>query len=146
MDARLQYQIFPEKKLIIEYYSGDIYKNTIVYFKDEISKNVAYNMNYNIIHDFRDASLIANIDDVRSFINYIKSNNRTYAQKKIAFITDNPNQVSITYLFNTLKKETLLIADTFSTVEGAIIWVGLKSTEIDFIHSVIEELKQLANL
>ncbi len=146
MDTRLQYQILPEKKLILEYYSGNIYKNTIMYFKQEISKHVAYNMHYNIIHDFRDAELVANIEDVRSFIDYIKQNERTYAQKKIAFITDNPNQVTITYLFNTLKKETYLIAETFSTIEGAIVWVGLRSTELDYIHSVLSELKELAHL
>lgn len=146
MDTRLQYQILPEKKLILEYYSGNIYKNTIMYFKQEISKHVAYNMHYNIIHDFRDAELVANIEDVRSFIDYIKQNERTYAQKKIAFITDNPNQVTITYLFNALKKETYLIAETFSTLEGAIVWVGLRSTELDYIHSVLSELKELAHL
>ncbi|OQA97530.1 MAG: hypothetical protein BWY22_01278 [Bacteroidetes bacterium ADurb.Bin217] len=146
MDTRLQYQILPEKKLILEYYSGNIYKNTIMYFKQEISKHVAYNMHYNIIHDFRDAELVANIEDVRSFIDYIKQNERTYAQKKIAFITDKPNQVTITYLFNALKKETYLIAETFSTLEGAIVWVGLRSTELDYIHSVLSELKELAHL
>ncbi|HON53347.1 MAG TPA: hypothetical protein P5243_06905 [Bacteroidales bacterium] len=146
MNTGLQYQIFPDKKLIVEYYSGEIYKNTIQYFKKEISKNVAYNMHYNIIHDFRDATLVANIEEVRSFIDYIKQNTNTYAQKKIAFITNNPNQVSITYLFSTLKKETLLIAETFSTVEGAIMWVGLQPTETDFIQSVLEELKQLSQL
>lgn len=146
MDTSLQYQILPEKKLILEYYSGNIYKNTIMYFKQEISKHVAYNMHYNIIHDFRDAELVANIEDVRSFIDYIKQNERTYAQKKIAFITDKPNQVTITYLFNALKKETYLIAETFSTLEGAIVWVGLRSTELDYIHSVLSELKELAHL
>lgn len=146
MKSGLQYQIFPEKRLIVEYYCGEVYKNTILYFKNEISKHVAYDMNYNIIHDFRDAELVASIHDVREFIDAIKNNKNTYAQKKIAFITNNPNQVSITYLFNTLKKETLMIADTFSTVEAAIQWVGIKPTEIGFINSVLVELKELTQL
>jgi len=145
MENAMQYQIIPERNLILEYYSGVIHKMDILNFKIEISKNVAYNHSYNIIHDFRDANFITDVNEIKSFIDHIKSNKRTYAQKKISFITDNPNQVSITYLFTLFKKETLLIADTFSTVEGAVVWVGLKPTETDYIKSLFEELKFDAN-
>lgn len=145
MTNAMQYQIIPDRNLILEYFSGEIHKMDILNFKNEISKNVAYNQTYNIIHDFRDATFIANVDEVKSFIELIKANKKIYAQKKVAFITDKPNQVSITYLFKAFKNETLLIADTFSTVEGAVVWVGLKPTETDYINSLFEELKFDAN-
>lgn len=146
MNYRFQYKILPQKKLIIEYYSGTLYREDLIFCKQSLFQNVAYNMTYNILHDFRDVTFEAGLPDVNTFIDFVKTSKVSYAQKKIALLTDHSNQVTMSYLFKMLKKETYLITEIFNTVEGAILWTGLSSAELDYVESILKELRQLANL
>ena len=56
MKKTLEFEILISKKIVVEYYCGDIYIDELINLKKDISKEKDYDPNFNIIMDFRDAN------------------------------------------------------------------------------------------
>lgn len=141
MEQNLNYQIFPDKKLIVEYYYGSVRLNDLILYQNNVSFDKYYNPNYNVINDYRDAKLILNEKDIVKYINFIKTSPKLYGSRRIAQITNSPDQVVITTLFNLLKSDLPVKVHVVSTLGAAINWVGLDYTDRDLVEACIVGIK-----
>lgn len=144
MEKNLNYQIIPDKKLIIEYYSGSITLNDLILFQHTISFNRKYNPNFNIIHDFREASLSLNEADVMEYIQFIKNSSKLCGVRRTAHVTSSPKQVVAITLFNLLKNDLPVNAQVVSTIYAAVNWVGLDPEDKGMVDFHLNHFRQSA--
>jgi hypothetical protein len=134
--------IIPEKKLIIEYFSGKIELKDILELKYRESLETEYNSNYNIIDDSRDAEFLLNENEISKYVNHIINNKLINGKRNAAYLTKTPNQVVIATLFDMLKKELPINVRIFSTVEVAMNWLELSEEDKRLIEFYLEKLRK----
>jgi hypothetical protein len=125
MKQNLFYEIIPESKLIIEYYSGIIDFNVIVNLSKHLKNDINYNSTYNTIIDIRDAYFIFKNSEIKDFIYFLQSQNLICENRYIAILTNTPNQVAVSTLYEMNMAEHFLNIRIFSTMEAILNWLGL---------------------
>ena len=141
----INYLIVKEKKLIIEYYSGKIYLNDFIKIHDKKGNDKDFNINYNLLIDFRDAEIHLEKEDVFKLIDYHKNNKKLYGARHAAHITQTPSQVVAGVNFDRYNKELPIKIKVFSTLEASLGWVGLEIKDKNIIESYIDILKTQHN-
>lgn len=141
MQNYTNYIIVKEKKLIIEYYSGHIYLGDFINAHDKKGNDKDFNVNYNLLIDFRDAEIHLDNHEVSELSNYHKNNSKLFGSRYAAHITKTPAQVVAGTKFDMYKNELPIKIKVFSTVEAAMGWVGLKIEDKHLIESYLEVLK-----
>jgi hypothetical protein len=142
------YIIVPPKKLILEYYSGEIRMSDLIQFKRIISKDPNYNFYFNTIIDFRDAELLINNDEFVRLLEFFRKKFRVTGMRNVAYLTSTPNAVVITTLFSLLADEYADLnfnLKTFSTIEAASNWFSAAYVTSETLGSLIFELKTKPN-
>lgn len=135
------YKIIPEKKLILEHYSGIILIQNIINQKIKISNEKDYNPNFDLIHDFRKAEFQISEEDGLYYLNFLMKNKILYSKRKVVHLTNTPEQVAITTLFSMLKDEPNINTQTVSTIEAALVWLGHSINDMYVIEAYFNELK-----
>lgn len=125
MHCYTNFKIVPEKKLIIEYFSGTINLDEIIKLKYLESKNPHFCPDFNIIDDSRDAEFLLNEKDIKLYIKILSNNELFVGKRNAAYLTKTPHQVVIATLFDLLKKELPLNIKIVSTIDAALQWVGI---------------------
>ncbi|NOQ28341.1 MAG: hypothetical protein GQ564_23510 [Bacteroidales bacterium] len=136
------FKIIPDKKLIIEYFSGKIELKDILELKRRESIEKEYNSNFNIIDDSRDAEFLLNQNEISTYVNHIINNKLINGKRNAAYLTKTPNQVVIATLFDMLKKELPINVKIFSTVEVAMNWLELSEEDKKLVEFYLEELRK----
>ncbi len=145
MEQNLNYQIYPDKKLIVEYYYGSVRLNDLILYQNNVSFDKNYNPSFNVINDYRDAKLVLNESDIVNYINFIKTSPKLNGSRRVAQITNSPDQVVTATLFNLLKKDLPVNVHVVSTLEAAINWVGLDYMDRNLVNKCFGQIKsQLA--
>jgi len=141
MACRLKYSVFPDLKVVIEYFDDVITLSDIIEHKKNIVIDKQYNLNYNSIIDFRNAQLLLNEDDLNDYINFVITKSKINGKRKVALLTDTPNHVVVLTMFDMLSKSLPMKYNIFSTMEASLEWVGVSVCYIDLIDKCIENLK-----
>lgn len=141
MEKILNYQIIPEKRIIIEHYSGLVELNDLIACQNKVSYHADYNPNFNVVIDFRDARLSLGEADVLKYIHFVRSTTKVYGSRREAHITSSPHQVVAATMFEILKKDLPVNVKIVSTLGAAINWVGLDFNEIGMIDQTISTFK-----
>jgi hypothetical protein len=141
MNNFMNHKIIPEKKLILEYYSGNISVQDLISNKIIISKEKEYSPNYNVIHDFRDAKLLIAEKEGKHFYDFLKNEKNFYKKRRVAHLTQTPDQVATTTQFTLMVGETSVEINTFSTLKAALTWVRLSTEDYDLIGTYLNEIK-----
>lgn len=136
----LDYKIFPEKRLIIEYYGGHIVLEEIIVLKDREVVDPHYDSSFDIIDDFRDATFNIDPADVKEYVNYVVKG-KNYGKRNTVFLTDNPEQVVISTLFDNYKNSLPINVKIVSTIKIAIEFVSLKPEDFDFVDNSLREMR-----
>ena len=132
--------ILPELKLIIEYFAGPIDAECVLSEKKRMINDPLFDQSYNILDDFRDAVMDYSSEGTKKIIEWIARNHNF--PRRAAHLTNSPDQVVATTLFDHLKTPKLLIdLKIFSTIEEAIKWVRLGPDHLYVIQAAIEKLK-----
>lgn len=135
------YFILKERKLIIEYYSGKIYLNDFLKIHEKKSKDKDFNVNFNLLIDFRNAEILLSETDVLALVNFHKNNKKLFGKRKSAHLTQTPDQVLSGMHFDIFNKELPIIIKIFSTLEASLRWLGLEIEDIEIIKSNLDKLK-----
>jgi hypothetical protein len=135
------YKIYKDRKLIVEYYSGDINIEDIVILKTALSLEQDFNSGYSIVLDFRECDLLITKEDVLGFISFLKENSIIVGKRKSAYLTTNPNEVVVATIFSTLIKNLPISPKIFTTTEAAVNWLGLDKINNQDLLEIIAELK-----
>ena len=135
--------ILPELNLILECCRGETTVEAAVSMKKAEMADSLYNPNYDIIVDFQEFETLlgATINEsISSFFNFLKE---IEIKGKVAFLTKKPSQVVISEILKRLSSRSLTAdIETFSTLEGAIRFIGHSMDKLDLINSRISELNK----
>lgn len=136
MNAKINYKILPESKLIIECFDGNITFNDIIGSKRK--KNLAsdFNPSFNHIIDLRKAHFEVNYNDIDKIVQFQQDNKEFIKRRKSAFLTDSPQQASLSILFSMSMKNLPIEFELFSTVRATLNWLELW----DFSESAYDEI------
>tara|TARA_R110001583_G_scaffold412_4_gene3882 strand:- start:25584 stop:25922 length:339 start_codon:yes stop_codon:yes gene_type:complete len=93
LENYIDFNIIPEKRLIIEYFSGEIAIEDIVKLKLLEIEHQDYNNTFIIFSDFRDGNFTINNDGIPALLNNLKLNNLVMGKHNTSLLTRSPNQV-----------------------------------------------------
>ena len=141
----IDYKIVQAFKLIIESYVGDVTVMDIIKNKKRITEVEGYKADYNLILDFRDANLQINKTELDRLVVYFKENHIYHKEKRVAYLTDKPNEVVVTTLFASKIKEIPIHPEVFSTVEAVAGYMNMVDSEMFKLKIMLNELKTLPN-
>ena len=141
IDKKFAYKIFPDKNLAVKYYNGILSLSDIIASVNITGQQVDWKPTMNILHDVRDAVLEFEEEEINKLISHTKESKKLYGERKVAFVTNSPNQVVFTLMLANFKNEALVSMNTFSTLSAAIEWVELSISDLALIENCINELK-----
>lgn len=142
MNFFLNYKILPEKRVILGYASGHLQWKDITMKKAEIGQDPLFDPSFNMLDDIRDAYIIMNKPaDIKRFHQFTRSQKSYLGNRYTALLTKTPNQVANSELLKLFGQQTPIHFGTFSTLEGAMNWVGLPPSSTSTILAEIALLK-----
>ena len=132
--------VIPELRLVIECYKGNFKTHDAIAFKKELMNDPAYNFKFDIIVDIRHADIhfvTENRDQFEGFFEFMKSKP---AKRKVAILADKPHQAVIATVFKEMGNESKTQYDVFSTVKGAMRFLGYPNTSYDLINEALKNM------
>jgi hypothetical protein len=142
--STINFHIYSDFKTILEHFSGDIKIKDIIRVKQSISTNSSYSPKFNVIMDFREAHLVFDTSKVSEYVRFANNYPKIYGERKTAFITSRPNEVVITTIFGLTKGDLPIDPRTFSTLQAALLWMGLPAESFPIIENKLEQFKNTA--
>jgi hypothetical protein len=131
-----EYIIHPKHKLIIEKFSGKCSSQDFINLKTNESNDPLYNKNYNFIVDIRTMEFNSGINDLETFLTFVKNSKNLNGQRKSAFLVNKPLQIAIITLYKKKTMELPMQFNLYSSLKGAINFLELK----DLNYTEVEEL------
>ena len=98
-----KHSILPDFKLIIEYFAGPIDASCVLAEKERMINDPRFDNSYNILDDFREASMDYSLEGTKEIIEWIARYHNS--PRKSVHLTTSPDQVVATTLFDKLKSE-----------------------------------------
>lgn len=138
---KFKYRIIPEKKLIVERYSGEIGVRDLLKFQSLLGRDDDYSADYNELYDLRDAEFIFNWSEISIIVHFLQNNVRLLGQRRIVHLTNSPSHVANSLLFQSAAESLPMEIKTVSTLETAISYLHTQKSDIFFIESILEDLK-----
>jgi hypothetical protein len=96
-------------------------------------------MNYYI--DISKVIVTASIDDIKKYNDFIKDNFACERKRRVALVTNTPNQMVFATLFKNSNTQKLKEIEVFSTATAAIDWLNSNLNKIE----IIDILASLSN-
>jgi hypothetical protein len=137
----IQYKILPEKKIILDYCHGAIFFENLIEHQKEQYSDLNFNPTFNIFVDLRDAKSMIKSQEIKTFIEYLKSHSALSSRRAMAILTTSPNVTLFSLLFKNEAHGLPLNIEVFSTLTGAMQHVGLKPEDKGDLENAIKELK-----
>lgn len=109
-------------------------------FFSAIVNDKEFNSSYNAIADFRGNSKNFSYDEVLELVDMVIKNDKIHGKRKTAFLTDSPNSVFVTTIYELNLKDFPMKIKTFSTIQNAINWLDL-SDNMEEINDTLVKLK-----
>jgi hypothetical protein len=144
MDSVFGYKILPEQKLLLQYFKGMVNIDVTIASLSKLSNDNSFNSSFNSIVDFRDAFLQFEEKDAAKFIEFLQKQNIFNPNKKIAFLTDTPNQVVLLTLFSAFAQNFNLLNKIFSTLEISLHWIPIDENDKSLIINEFSLLKKFS--
>ena len=140
MDKIASYKIIPTLKLILEYYSGDLNWYDIQELKKKEYADTGYNNQYDLLGDIRDSVVHFNSNnEFVEFVQYVKDAKVALSKKRIAILTDSPNNVVNSTLIIEFSKELPMSFKIFSTIESLVEWIGMDKNYVILLDEYLVE-------
>jgi hypothetical protein len=102
-----------------------------------------YNQGFRIINDFRNAKIIAGESEVKALIETLRNNRKIFDKRISAILTNTPNQVALTTIYQMNLKDSPINVEIFSTLQAAIKWLGISLDNLKLINDAIMEMKNI---
>ena len=141
MIAKSTYCILPEKKLILEYHSGNVSLKDFFDLKLQESKHPLYKPEFSVITDIRNVN-IANFDVefVKLFAEFLKAYPIFKAERITVVLTDKQFQVVLGNLFEIHMNDQKVRIHTVSSLKVALSKVQLLN-DFNYISQRLEKLE-----
>lgn len=141
MEKPFTYKILIPHKTIVSYYYGDISIDDLINCKTQMSEDKDYNPNYNLLLDFRNCNLNFSKASVIKHVEFVQNNKKIRADRFTVFLTEKPNEVVLTKLFEMLKGDLPIKTAIFTTPKAAVNWLFNSFDNLALFENTIENLK-----
>ncbi len=135
------YQIIPDKRLIIEFLSGNIILEDLINLKLRLVEEKDYNPIYNHILDFREANVSLSGNNIDSYISFIENHEKILATRRSAILTLTPAQVAITTLYIEKGRHLPVNWNIFSTIEAALDWAQQNQLKEEGYEEILSQIR-----
>ena len=136
-----KYKILKENKLIIEHHSGNLDVGSFINFKTILSTDPSFSPNFDSIIDLKGVTFETSEDDLKKYADFLTKSNKYKGSRKIAVITNTPNQVVSSILFKQMFSNPSQYIEIFSTTNSAIKWLHIENSSVLEIKNIIKSLK-----
>lgn len=139
------YQIFLDKRFIIEYHEGVMTLEKMKTFILKQSSDQNYSPNFDLLLDIRQITFKGFIKDIKDYIEFIKTHKGISGKRKLAVLASQPHQVvfsTFLSMFSVRLPQTMKI---FSSLEAALFWLG-EPLDIYQTNSCLNHLKEKTEL
>jgi len=136
------YRILPDKNLVIEYHSGVLKVEDYIEFKKKLHTDPLFKAD--LKHFIHHKNVVFNTKpaDIVHFTKYINSVAELLGNRKVALVTDTPNQVVSTTMYKMMQKNPTQTVDVFSTLESGLNWLDVDEFYLDELMNIILELSK----
>lgn len=136
----LKYCIFPELKIIVDVWVGEVTMEHVIECKLKQTNDENWDFSFSSLSDMRNASFPTDEDEVQKLIDYAKKDTRWVTKRKTAHLTNSPNHVVFQTLLN-MNKPTEFgnKFGLFSTLESALKWLQVDLKDQYRINKVLDE-------
>lgn len=134
------YKILKEHNLIVEYHSGILDADSFIEFKKSITLDPLFLPSLNYFVHLKKVTFNTNLEDIDKYVRFLDANSNVYGNRRVALITNTPNQVVSTTMFKMMQQNKAQSVEIFSTNENALEWLNsnLNKDEIlDVLVSLI---------
>ncbi len=131
------YEIILEHNLVIEYHRGILKAGSYINFKKTLFSDPLFKPNLNHFIHFKNVTFDTNKHDINEFVSFMKTNTKSIGKRKIAFITNTPNQVVSTTLYKMMLNNLNQSVEIFSTNDNALKWLKVPSLGIGAVVSIL---------
>ncbi|MBE0422524.1 MAG: STAS/SEC14 domain-containing protein [Lutibacter sp.] len=135
------YIILKDFNLLIECHSGSLDLKSYINFVKRTTLDPLFSKNMNYLIDLSNIVFTASIDDITKYNTFSDENFTSQIKRKVALVTNSPNQMVFTTLFKTGNTQKLKEIEIFSTKESALEWLN-SSLDKNEIFSVYSSLKE----
>lgn len=138
------YIILNDLNLLIECHSGNLDLKSYIDFVKRTTIDPLFSKNMNYFIDLRNVVVTASLDDIRIYNNFTEENFQCDRKRRVALLTNSPNQMVFATLFKNSNTQKLKEIEIFSTKESAFHWINssLNKEEILNIFSSIQEYSE----
>lgn len=113
----MSYQIFPDKRLIVETFSGPVKLEEMLGMFEELWKEPLYDRTYSILMDFSEAHMDMGVEEIKKLTGYVLAADSS-SRGRVAIVVSGPLETAFTMLISRQMKEHQPVS-VFSTVETA---------------------------
>lgn len=117
------YKILKEHNLIVEYHSGMLDADSFIAFKKSITLDSLFLPSLHYFVHLKNVTFVTNLEDIDKYAKFLESNSKIYGNRRVALITDTPNQVVSTTMFKMMQNKSQSV-EVFSTNESALEWLN----------------------
>ena len=125
------YRVIQEYNLNFERFRGEFTVNDLFDYKRQEFADSGYLTTNNLLSDIRECHFDVSDEDLTLYMQYIHGFKGQFKHKRVAFITDSPNQVLWVNLMVMQKLDLDLMFNVFSTIASALRWVGVPFELVD---------------
>lgn len=136
-ELKSSYRIITNENLVIEFHKGILTADCYINFKKELMQDSRIKSNMNYLINFRNITFNVSPSDVKMFAEFMSGRSEELGKRKVALITETPNQVVSTTIYKSLEVGLNQSAEIFSTLAPAINWLKIGLT--------LKELRSLFN-
>ncbi|MFK5958681.1 MAG: hypothetical protein QM495_07390 [Lutibacter sp.] len=141
---KFNYKISSENNLITIVEIGVLNLKSLFSFIKALNSDPLFSPKLDHIVDLNDIKFELTLEDVNKYVQHLESNSKIYGIKKIALITNTPNQVVYSTLFKIAKEQLqpLQSVEIFSTLQSAYNFIGKKTISFNQVSQTINQLKK----
>lgn len=136
------YTILSEYNLVLEFHSGILTAENYIEFKKDLINNEHFKANLNHFIHFKNVKFDTNPKDISEFIDFLKGKSQSLGNRKIAFVTNTPNQVVSTTIYKLMQENLNQQVEIFSTEENALKWLNIPNSGKNEISEIIKIFKK----
>lgn len=133
------YRILKKSSLIIEYHEGLFTLEGIIGFRKKQALDTEFSSDYNILMDLSNTEIAGSIEEVKNYVKFYIDNKNIVGERSMAVLTNTPNQVFYTTLFEQHNNQLPQKTKIFSTIGAALRWLNANIAE----SKVVDILKDL---
>ena len=139
------YQIFLDKRFIIEYHEGVMTLERMKTFIIKESSDQDYSPNFDMLLDIRQITFKGFIKDIKDYIEFLRSHKGISGKRKLAVLTSKPHQVVFSTFLSMFSVKLPQTMKIFSSLEAALFWLG-DPVDTYKVNSCLNHLKEKKEL